>query len=109
MRQGRWHRCCARVASSAIGRLQTPPAGTTQPEKENIQLMRDALLSLSGIMSEKKAVDSALVEARQKDDAPMLRTLAIYSFPLAMQTPLFLLIGATWALLVVALTRKSAA
>ena len=32
-------------------------------------------------------------------------SLAIYSFPLAMQTPLFLLIGATWALLVVALTR----
>jgi hypothetical protein len=38
-----------------------------------------------------------------------MATLAIYSFPLAMQTPLFLLIGATWALLVVALTRKSAA
>jgi hypothetical protein len=35
-------------------------------------------------------------------------SLAIYSFPLVMQTPLFLLIGATWALLVVALTRGPA-
>jgi hypothetical protein len=59
---------------------KTPPVGTTKPEADRIQLMRDALLSLSGIMSEKKAVDSALLEARQKDDAPMLRILAIYSF-----------------------------
>jgi hypothetical protein len=36
-------------------------------------------------------------------------TVGIYLFPLAMQTPLFLLIGATWALLVVALTRRSPA
>jgi hypothetical protein len=59
---------------------KTPPAGATKPEAEQIQLMRDALLSLSGLMSEKKAVDSALLEARQKDDAPTLQVLAIYSF-----------------------------
>jgi hypothetical protein len=59
---------------------KTPPAGATKPEAERIQLMRDALLSLSGLMSEKKAVDSALLEARQKDDAPTLRVLAIYSY-----------------------------
>jgi len=59
---------------------KTPPVGTSKPETERIQLMRDALLSLSGSMSEKKAVDSALLEARQKEDAPMFRTLAIYSF-----------------------------
>ena len=41
--------------------------------------MRDALLSLSGLMSEKKAVDSALIECA-REDAPMLRILAIYSF-----------------------------
>jgi hypothetical protein len=59
---------------------KTPPVGASKPEAERIQLMRDALLSLYGSMSEKKAVDSALLEARQRDDSPMLHILAIYSF-----------------------------
>ncbi len=74
-----------RVAPTALPGLttawnKTPPAGTSKADTDRIQLMRDALLSLSGIMSEKKAVDSALLEARQREDAPMLRILAIYSF-----------------------------
>jgi hypothetical protein len=59
---------------------KAPPAGATKAEADRVQLMRDALLSLSGMMSEKKAVDTALLEARQKEEAPMLRILAIYSF-----------------------------
>ena len=59
---------------------KTPPAGATQPQKDGIQRMRDALASLSGLMSEKKAVDSALLEARHSDDSPTLRILAVYSF-----------------------------
>jgi hypothetical protein len=48
---------------------KTPPVGNTKPESDRIQMMRDAFLSLSGIISEKKAVDWALLEARQKEDA----------------------------------------
>ena len=59
---------------------QSPPVGATQQEQDTIAKMREALNSLSLLMTEKKAVDATLLEARQKDEQPMLRLLAVYSF-----------------------------
>jgi hypothetical protein len=58
---------------------KTPPVGATPQEKEPIALMREALDKLSQVMTEKKAPEGALLEARQAVDSPMTRLLAVYS------------------------------
>ena len=58
---------------------KNPPVGATPQEKEPIALMREALDKLSQVMTEKKAPEGALLEARQAVDSPMTRLLAVYS------------------------------
>ena len=59
---------------------KAPPAGATQPERDLIAHMREALDKISLNMVGNKAVNTALLEARQSPDSPLTRALAVYCF-----------------------------
>ncbi|HVS37663.1 MAG TPA: hypothetical protein VMS17_19025 [Gemmataceae bacterium] len=61
---------------------KAPPVGASQEERDAIAQMREALDNLSMLMTDKKTVEDALLEARPEKAAekPMLRTLAIYCY-----------------------------
>ncbi|HVS34873.1 MAG TPA: serine/threonine-protein kinase [Gemmataceae bacterium] len=60
---------------------KTPRVGTSQEQCDVIASMREALDSLSLLMTDKKTVEDALLQARlgKPYEKPMLRLLAIYS------------------------------